>query len=291
MVNPYRLHSSHFEREAEDNKIAPMKVYVLSVEGDRTEKEYFEGVSRNRSALGINMRVDVEVLRRNDTNSAPQYVLELLEEYLRLRKTNSGDMMADIPQELFDSYGEEFIRTYLDTPNKLSSEQRKTFAAELESVGYDLRYRRYLQRYDSEYDEFGILIDRDKGVHSKEEMMKCIQRCKANNYKCYISNPCFEFWLLLHLVDVKEEYKDWMSEIKENGRISHQHTFVSREVSEKVRYRHGKKGIKFEKNYLKHVDKAAERAAAFPTEPEQLVDEVGCNICELIKRLKETMIK
>lgn len=52
-----------------------------------TEKEYFDGLSKNRVKIGINAKVDVEVLRRGkkDTNSASQQVIELLEEYIRLR--------------------------------------------------------------------------------------------------------------------------------------------------------------------------------------------------------------
>lgn len=52
-----------------------------------TEKEYFDDLSKNRVKIGINAKVDVEVLRRGkkDTNSAPQQVIELLEEYIRLR--------------------------------------------------------------------------------------------------------------------------------------------------------------------------------------------------------------
>lgn len=51
-----------------------------------TEKEYFDGLSKNRVKIGINAKVDVEVLRRGkkDTNSAPQQVIELLEEYISI---------------------------------------------------------------------------------------------------------------------------------------------------------------------------------------------------------------
>lgn len=41
MNNSYRLSSSAFDREKEDEKIEPLKIYFLSVEGNVTEKEYF----------------------------------------------------------------------------------------------------------------------------------------------------------------------------------------------------------------------------------------------------------
>ena len=99
MTNRYRLSSSTYERE-EENKIEPKKVFFLSVEGNTTEKAYFQGVSSYRKQLGISAEVNVEVLRRSskDTNSAPQQVIELLEEYIRLR--NTENIESDIPKDL-----------------------------------------------------------------------------------------------------------------------------------------------------------------------------------------------
>lgn len=45
MVNKYRLTSTVYDREEEKDKIEPLKIYFLSVEGNNTEKEYFEGIS------------------------------------------------------------------------------------------------------------------------------------------------------------------------------------------------------------------------------------------------------
>ena len=45
MRNRYRLSSNAFERETEEDKVAPQKIFYLSVEGNATEKEYFDGFS------------------------------------------------------------------------------------------------------------------------------------------------------------------------------------------------------------------------------------------------------
>lgn len=88
MTNKYRLSSTVYNRETEKEKIDLQKIIFLSVEGNVTEIEYFRGISAFRDILGMDARVDVEVLRRrsSDTNSAPQQVIELLEEYIRLRE-------------------------------------------------------------------------------------------------------------------------------------------------------------------------------------------------------------
>lgn len=114
MKNRYRLSSNAFEREDEEDKVEPQKIFFLSVEGNDTEKEYFDGISANRRQLGINAVVDVQVLnrRRKDTNSAPQQVVELLEEYLRLRENGKESLIEDIPESFIQKYGVDFIKMF-----------------------------------------------------------------------------------------------------------------------------------------------------------------------------------
>lgn len=286
MENKYRLSSTIFEREEEKDKVEPQKIFFLSVEGNATEKEYFEGISANRRHLGINAIVDVEVLNRGskDTGSAPYKVLELLEEYLRLRENGKESLINDIPEDFVQKYGVEFIRNFLDGGGNIPKRKRNAFVTDLLKIGYDINYRRYLQNYHSELDEFGILIDRDMHTHSEENMLECIQYCKEKGYACYIANPCFEFWLLLHLSDVKSEYADRFDMIKENKKISANHTFVSKEVSNKAH--HGKNGINFKKNYLPYVEEAILRAKEFTSDEVKLVEEIGCNLWKLLESMK-----
>lgn len=286
MTNRYRLSSNAFERESDEEKIEPQKVFFLAVEGNVTEKEYFEGISANRKTLGINAIVDVEVLNRGrkDTNSAPQYVIELLEEYLHLRENGKESLLNDIPNEFVDKYGIEFIRKFLEASESLSKRERNEFVTDLLKIGYDINYRKYLDKYHNDLDEFGILIDRDVHTHSETNMKECIKYCRKKGYSCYIVNPCFEFWLLLHLCDVKKEYKNYFNELLSNKKVSDNHTFVSKEVSRKAH--HGKSFINFRKNYMPYINIAIERAKEFATEEEDLIDNLGCNIWKLIEKMK-----
>ena len=140
MINRYRLTSTVYEREDEAQKIFPEKRIFLSVEGNATEKEYFVGVSKNREKMGINAEVDVEVLRRGkkDTNSAPQQVIELLEEYIRLREQNEDDILEEISEHFKEQYDVEFIKKYLEDSNQIPKKQRNLFITELKKIGYDI---------------------------------------------------------------------------------------------------------------------------------------------------------
>ena len=92
MVNKYRLSSKSYYRETPNEQITPRKIYFISVEGVATEVEYLQGLSDYRTELGINALVNIEVLRRKtkDGYSAPEQVIELLEEYLSLREAGNN---------------------------------------------------------------------------------------------------------------------------------------------------------------------------------------------------------
>lgn len=287
MINRYRLTSTVYERENESEKVLPEKRIFLSVEGNATEKEYFDGVSKNREKIGINAKVDVEVLRRgkNDTNSAPQQVLELLEEYIRLREQNDDDILKEISEQFKEQYSVDFIKKYLEDPKQIPKKQRNSFVTELKKIGYDINYRKYLRKYNKELDEFAILIDRDIQTHSKDTMVDCIKHCQDKGYKCYIANPCFEFWLLMHLADINKEFGEHLEDIKQNPKISAQHTFVSKAVSE--RGHHGKSGIRFATQYMPKINQAIDQAKKYASNEEELIDNIGCNLWKLMEELKK----
>ncbi len=285
MANKFRLSSNAYDRETPGEQISPKKIYFISVEGVAAEVEYLQGLSDYRTELGINALVNIEVLRRHtkDGHSAPDQVIDLLEEYLELREAGD-DILPDIPNEIKNDFAPDFIRRYLYSPESIISKEKSSFELALKKIGYDLSYRKYLSKYTNDFDEFCILIDRDAGSHSVDEMDFVVQYCKASSYRCFITNPCFEFWLLLHFSDVHEEYSDRLDLIKENRKVSNTHTFVSRELSLKAH--HGKKGLAFKENYLPHVEEAIARASKFVSDNEALIAEIGCNIWKLIKEMQ-----
>ena len=287
MMNKFRLSSNAFERESEEEKVLPKKVFFISIEGNVTEKQYLRGLSKYREDLGINAIVNIEVLDRkgSDTNSAPSQVIELLEEYIDLRKLSEDDLIREIPFNIINDFGEDIIKLFIKDSLQISRDLRNRINTELTQYGYFLNYRKYLNKFDSELDEFCILIDRDSQNHTETNMQKCISYCKQNGYNCYISNPCFEFWLLLHYSNVIEEYADKLETIRKNEKVSASHAFVSNEVSMKAHHR--KKGIGFSTKYLPRIDDAIAHAKAFPSDPDALVDNIGSNIWKLIEKMRE----
>lgn len=100
-VSRFRLQSSAFARKDETEKIEPKRMVFLSVEGDQTERTYFQNLN---DYLDTQL-IQIEVLRhrRGDGYSDPKYVIELLEEYIDVRQ---GDL---IPKELPKAFTEKCL--------------------------------------------------------------------------------------------------------------------------------------------------------------------------------------
>ena len=111
------------------------KLFVISVEGSKTEPQYFAIFNQSESILLV------KCLKRKSTESSPKHVLASMELYLRK---------------------ESFKKT----------------------------------------DEAWIVVDRDSW---QEDQLKELLRWskKKDNYGFALSNPKFEYWILLHFEDGK----------------------------------------------------------------------------------------
>jgi len=79
----HRLRGDVFQRST-SGSLEPKRVIFLSVEGCRTERRYFDGLSSALSdgLLGYPRDVTLSVLPRKDSNSDPGSVIGLLEEFI-----------------------------------------------------------------------------------------------------------------------------------------------------------------------------------------------------------------
>ena len=205
-----------------------------------------------------------------------------------IQKAKKGD--KDAFCRLMDEQVQSMYKVacaYLKNDDGLSSETRTAISEALVRIGIDLEYRRYLQTFDKETDYFAVVLDRDCGNHSRTLMEECHRLCEENGYGCFVTNPCFEFWLLLHLCDVKEEYpQEQLDAFRANPKISSHHTVVSREVS--IRAHHGKHigSTQFEKYYFPHIPDALAHVGQFKTSYPDLLDYLGSNLPQLFSVLE-----
>jgi hypothetical protein len=279
-MNKYRLTSSAFERK--DPFKDPLRVIFLSVEGTTTEIDYFKRIHEFREELGIAASLTIETLNKGDTNSDPLNVLELLEEYVDLRDKKVPKELMDI-KAIAEKYPEQFITDYLQNPETLEKRKRKEFADDLSLISYDIAYRKYLSEVgNSANDVFGIVINCEgkNATDRKIKVSKALSHCIEMGYLCILSNPCFEFWLLLHLCDMKDEYANSKQAIEENAKVSKQHTFVSQMLSQKAHHNKSITKEKFIANYLHAVDTAITNSQVYATTSDEILCNIGTNMLD-----------
>lgn len=273
MSSAFRLRSdSMFDRPEEIIQESPYRIVFLAVEGNNTEQDYFRLIERYREKLGIKTRVHIHSLSRskNDNSSAPQQVLELLEEYILLRNAEvlPDDMRKVIPSE----YTDEFVKQYLEDSSSLDDEKRSNFEKLLKEVGIDLEYKRIANEYLGKDDKFGIVVDRDYRSHPVKQMNDILSICRNKGYHFFITTPCIEFWFLLHLVDVRKEYPEDIQAFRTNEKLSKKHTYTSLKVSNYAGHAKSIKEETFVKFYLPHVDFAIQQAKnSFSTNVDELI--------------------
>lgn len=294
MGNAFRLSSTTmFDRIDDESNKQPFRIVFLSVEGNKTERQYFECVEQYRHKLGIRNVVHIHPLRRaaKDNLCAPEDVLELLEEFLLVRATDKlpGRLKEIIPNE----YSEEFVEQYINGELNANDAATQSFERVLLEIGYDIEYNKFLTEYIGKDDVFGIVIDRDHRSHTVPQMKQVVEKCIEKGYKVYISNPLFELWLLLHLLDIDTLSVEELQNIKDNKRVSDHHTYTSKRVSDIAGHSKSIPEKIFLKHYLPKIDFAIEQAKRLETDVNKLIGdnrcegEIGTNIFELFELLRE----
>ena len=278
----YRLSSSAFERPEEADRIDPKRVIVLAVEGDVTEKDYFSLLNDYLDTAILH--IEVLCKKRGSGYNAPLQVVELLQEYLAVRE---GKLLpADVWEVFTEKYTRQMMSAYLEDPQQLDEQTLQNIRSDLLQIGIDLEYRRYLQNFNHETDFFAVVLDRDMKSHTRKELESCIQLCRKNGYGCFLSNPCFEFWLLLHLCDIEKEFSpDEQKQLLFNPKVSSRHTRVSREISRRARHQKHIPAPVFQSRYFPHIAAAIERSQKFASQFPELLDQLGTNLPELFREI------
>ena len=282
MSIPHRLNAGNRFERPETQSIK--RVVFLSVEGEVTERRYFEFVRESRETLGIKSVVEIHVLRRGDSSSSPEKVVELIENYLEVR--NNNDFLAEVDKLELKHYDKEFIHKYLEAPDTIDVKEKRQFEGFLKEEQLDLTYLLFLNKFkgsdNGENDVFGIVIDRDAGNHSPENMARIFDECDEKGYRCFLTNPRFEFWLLLHVADVKSEYPDELEKMLDfNDETVDKHLLEKTGGGKKIQRK------TFDTYFLPNIDTAIERANGLCTSRNELLDQLGSTLGELFELLRE----
>ncbi len=131
-----------------------------------------------------------------------------------------------------------------------------------------------------EASELWMVVDRDRQNVSKEQLNSIIDKCKLEGYNLALSNPTFEFWLLLHITDLQKYSVD---DLLNNEKVNKTRRFIDKELSI-ILNGYNKKNLKFER-FEDGINDAIIRAKEMQTNNGNLIDELGTSVCLLVEKL------
>ena len=293
------------------------KKYFLVFEGSRTEEIYFDTINELKGKIGINPLIEIISIERtyseygwsNPKKSLEQLLKDLEEiedeklSYKTLvdkimeiivedknfslkisKKSNLKEVIEDIENEIESLENtvkniEEDCITLLSIITKKVFLVKEEIANILEKVLENIGNQQIT--YSEDIDKMCLIVDRDKKSFKEEQYNYVKEECKRKNFKFYVTNPCFEFWLLLHFDEVHSINRE---KLLENKRASSKVRYVESELKKYFPYNKNKYNAEL---LIEKIDLAIENEKRFCEDIEELKDKLGSNIGLLIKELKE----
>ena len=305
------------ERTRISNEDRTRKKYFLVFEGNRTEEIYFNAINELKDKIGINPLIEIISIERTYTEEGWSNPKKILEQLLKdLEEIENGrisyktlvDKIIEIIMEdkkFFSNISKEISLKEIieDIKNEIESLddivenieedceifldiiiKKLFFTIEeipniLETILKNIKNEQIT--YSEDIDKMCLIVDRDKKSFKEEQYNYVKEECKKKNFKLYVTNPCFEFWLLLHFDEVHLINKE---KLLENKRASLKVRFVESELKKYFPYNKNKYNAEL---LIEKIDLAIENEKKFCENIEELKDKLGSNIGLLIKELKE----
>jgi len=290
--------------------------YFLVFEGTKTEVQYFNGIIDNRDELGVNSLIELTPLLRsyNEENwSNPKKILLMLIEYLEnsVKQNLTVDLFVDrvadwmLEEDIINAngiYNKESFKTggvkHFIEDGYLPSDIIKldiackiivsfltcdiNIADAMTSINEYVNSQRIV--YDPETDKVCLITDRDKQCFKSQQYDFVLKTCEEKRYSFYVTNPCFEFWLLLHFDEVLQMNKDdLLNNPKETTKAKKR--FLEKQLSV-LMDGYKKEHLNFDK-FKNRINNALSNETHFCEDIGKLKNELGCNIGKLIGEIRQ----
>ena len=192
------------------------RVFVSS-EGYKTEVQYMRELLRQSEILGLHGRVEVVILNRYETDSGlshPDQVIGMTADYMEFLSSDRCSVGLFLSKVL-DSAGnpgragvrelsrDEGFRSLCTDGYVADMERARVYAASfMFERGFPIDPVFEDQFYSKDSDVVCVIIDRDTDDGRTPERYADYKRsCENNGFRLFVTNPKFEFWILMHQED------------------------------------------------------------------------------------------
>lgn len=313
-----RERRDHSVRTTASQSKEPRKKYFLVFEGLETEPIYFDALVKFKEYSRINPLIDMVPIIRGISKEGWSNPYKLMNGFLAdLQACDEGtvtyntliDCIVDeacpghvSPKVLCKTIKAIFTGsigvTNLESP--VPADSIKDICSKLESETELTKLvdtipqiiKDYAITYQAGLDKICFVIDRDKHSFVKNEHTDqysyVLSKCKENNFGFYLSNPCFEYWLLLHFEEVTHLDKNLLLENPKLNAIGtsskNGKTFTEQKLGNLLP---GYKKDKYNaESLMPRIDIAIRQAESLCESPEELEYSLGSRVGLLIKELR-----
>lgn len=307
------------ERTSVFSSDATVKKYFLVYEGSDTEVLYFDAVDSMREDIGINPLIELVPIIRSYSEegwSNPQKMLDRIIENLEESKTKRISY-----ETLLNRFMDYFYETKIITTSKVQANSiwktmcrfceenlQKNLSEDVEDIEnacnliceelqkeYELKHvigeisniiKEGGLTYAEGFDKICLIVDRDMksfvSLPGNDQYTYVVDRCKEKDFELYVTNPCFEFWLLLHFDQVFEVDKD---KLLENPKVTAKRRYAEQELR-RIWPGYTKSSYRAEE-LVRDVDRAIENEKEFCEDVALLKNSVGSNLGKLIENMRQ----
>lgn len=270
-----------------EEKIEVKRKYFFVLEGEKTEDIYIRELP---NYLREDALADIVLLERVESSNSNQFkITEAISRYLEQSQMISDEQRASILQlcNRFDEY-EINEAELVEAIQKILGELAEHFITDYnDNVIEQVKLLNELRNYEKGFDNICLILDRDYRSFKSEQFDKVINICNENDFLLGLSNPNFEFYLLLHLTDATSAD---VNEIAKNRRMSKSKS--SRKYTEHLLNEEMKKsGLTYQKKsydakfFFDRFKDVLRNSAYHEQDNARLKEEVGTSVQNIIKDL------
>lgn len=295
------------------------KKYFLVYEGEETEQIYFDEVNLRKNEIGINPLIELVPVVRSYSEQGWSNPKKILDRILANLKENESRIisyetllnwiMEYLYEEKILNTGKTQAKAMWDTlfwicTEKLyvsledeiediestSAEIANYFvdASGIKSIVDDVPkiIKNRAITYAEGLDKICFIVDRDRESFvshpENDQYSYVLNRCSENGFGFYLSNPCFEFWLLLHFDEVLQLDID---QLLKNPKVTSKRRYTEQKLRALLP---GYSKAKYDvKKLVQKIDVAIANEKRFCEDDQALEHSVGSKVGLLIEELRE----
>lgn len=130
-------------------------------------------------------------------------------------------------------------------------------------------------------DELWMIIDTDQWKNIPE----IISLCEAQgNMFVAVSNPCFEFWLLLHICKFTDLTKGEIENLKENRKVSRSRRYIDQLLGNKIGDGYNKSNPRINR-FVENVKIAIDEAKKIEKKDEKHPSDLGSYVFKVVEKI------